>query len=221
MEFVAEYWACRNSASISAPPRRALRLCGEVKQRYASLPSEGIMNNLVTLVTLMILSSGAIAQDRNIGSFQFEERRSNHIAKLVIRTRAFERSKHTLTFADQQYLRRNQISLAKGVSIVTKVDGREPLGTDGTIPRVEKASMTVNFSGKKIVVPRGLYADCFNPSFQKETFVAKLNDAGDSLLVFMAGSDAAGGYQIMWILRMDDHHSSSLIIALIVTILAS
>jgi hypothetical protein len=29
MEFAAEYWAFRNSASISAPPQRTLRLGGE------------------------------------------------------------------------------------------------------------------------------------------------------------------------------------------------
>ena len=165
------------------------------------------MKKLISLITLITLSTGTLAQDRKIGAFQFEERSGSHTAKLVIRTRAFERSKHTLTFADQQYLKRNQISLAKGVSIVTKVDGREPLGTDGTVPLVEIVSMTVSFSGKKVVVPRSLYADCFNPNLQKSTVAAKLNDAGDSLLVFMAGSDAAGSYQIMWILRKDEHHS--------------
>ena len=165
------------------------------------------MKNLFAIITLLILSSGAFAQGEGIGSFQFEERSSNHIAKIVIKTRTFVGSNHTLTFADEQYLRRNQISLAKGVSILTRVDGRKPLGTDGTIPRVEIASMTFSFNGRKVIVPPTLYADCYNPHFQKDTFVAKLSDNGDSLLLFMAGSDAAGSYQIMWILRKDGHHS--------------
>jgi hypothetical protein len=61
--------------------------------------------------------------------------------------------------------------------------------------------------GQRIVVPGRLFADCYNPNLGKDNFRTKLNDAGDSLLVFMAGSDGAGGYQIMWILRKDGHHS--------------
>jgi hypothetical protein len=168
------------------------------------------MKSLITFIALLILSSSAIAQDRDIGDFKFEDRSGKHNAKLAIRTKAFVSSNHTLTFADQQYLKKHEISLAKGVSrksIVTRVDGREPLGTDGTMPRVEISSMTVSFSGTKIVVPQSLYADCFNPNLQKDTLAVKLNDAGDSLLVFMAGSDGGGVYQVMWILRKDGHHS--------------
>jgi hypothetical protein len=166
---------------------------------------EALMKNLFAMITILFFSSGVFAQARNV--YQFEERTGNHIARIVIRTRAFVGSRHDLNFADEQYLKRNQISLAKGVSILTKVDGRRPLGTDGTIPKVEIASMTVSFSGTKIVVPLSLYGDCYNPNFQKDTFAAKLNEAGDSLLLFMAGSDAAGSYQIMWIVRKDGHHS--------------
>ena len=165
------------------------------------------MNTIFALITLTIISSSALTQVRNVGAFQFEERSGNYTVKIVIRTKAFVRSKHSLTFADKDYLRRKQISLTKGVSLLTKIDGRAPLGTDGTIPQIEIASMTVSFNGAKIVVPRGLYADCYNPNLQKDTFAAKLNDAGDSLLIFMAGSDAAGSYQVMWILRNDGHHS--------------
>jgi hypothetical protein len=67
--------------------------------------------------------------------------------------------------------------------------------------------MVVSFSGKNAVIPRSLFADCFNPGFVKTNFVARLNDAGDALFVFMAGSDGAGGYEVMWVLRKDGHHS--------------
>jgi hypothetical protein len=67
--------------------------------------------------------------------------------------------------------------------------------------------MVVAFGAKKFLVPRRLYDDCFNPNFQTSNFIAKLNDATDTLFVFMAGSDAAGGYQVMWVLRNDGRHS--------------
>ena len=145
---------------------------------------------------LLILPNSVHAQNQTVGTFSFEDRNGNQIAKLAVRTRAFDPSRHTLTIAD--------LDTAK---LITKVDGRAPLGTDGTIPRVEITSMIVSFSGKKIVVPPSLFADCFNPNFYKDAAAVKLSDSGDSLLVFMAGSDGAGSYQIMWILRKDGRHS--------------
>ena len=165
------------------------------------------MKNAALVIAVMLLSSTALAQSRTLGTFHFEDRNGNHTAKLTITTKAFEPSAHIVTTADQQYLKRNEISLAKGVSWITKVDGMKPLGTDGSMPRVEIASMTVSFGGTKITIPAKLYADCFNPNFQKDTSAVRLTDAGDSLLVFMAGSDAAGSYQIMWIFRKDGRHS--------------
>jgi len=35
----------------------------------------------------------------------------------------------------------------------------------------------------------------------------KIGDDGKSVMVFMSGSDAAGGYQIFWIFRSDAKHS--------------
>jgi hypothetical protein len=165
------------------------------------------MKKLVVLLTLLCVPSNLIALERSVGSFQFVARNRNHTARLTVKTRVFIRSNHKLTFPTKQYLKKHQISPGVAASLVTKVDGREPLGTDGTVPRVELELMVVAFEGKKVIVPRSLYADCFNPSLENEVFATKLNETGDSLLVFMAASDGAGRYQVMWILRKDGSHS--------------
>src|SRR5262245_1301974 len=131
------------------------------------------MKIILALIILSIITTGALAQGGNTGTFRFEERNGTYIAKIVITAKTFLPSQHSLTFADKDYLRRNQISLANGVSLLTKIDGRAPLGTDGTIPRREIASMTVFFNGARLLVPRSLYADCYDPHFEKETFAAK------------------------------------------------
>jgi len=165
------------------------------------------MRKLLSLSLFLVFSANVWAQSKDTGTFQFVERMGHHTAKLIVKSRVFARSRHNITFADEQYLRRNQVSLAQGVSLVTKVDGREPLGVDGTVPRIEIESMVVFFDGRKIAIPQRFYSDCYNPNLGKNYFATKLNGEGDSLLVFMAGSDGAGGYEVMWVLRKDGHHS--------------
>ncbi len=161
------------------------------------------------VLALLLLPTVAAGQRQNIGSFRFSDRNRNHAATLLVKTKAFSRSTHRIAFASPEYLKKHNIQITplREVWIVTTIDGREWFGTDGEIPRVEIASMVVSFRGKTMAVPRNLYSDCFEPSFLKNNFIAKLNDVGDTLFVFMAGSDAAGGYQVMWILRKDGHHS--------------
>ena len=150
--------------------------------------------------TLLILACAACAYAQRapagkLGTFRFEDRREGHTSRLVFRTGAFEPSKHRITFgkpSDPLYL---------------KVDGRGAFGVDGNTPRTEIKSFEFYFDGRRVAVPRRLYSDCFNPSFGKDYFAVKNGDDGASLLVFMAGSDAAGSYQVLWVLRKDGRHS--------------
>ncbi len=87
------------------------------------------------------------------------------------------------------------------------IDRRPAHGVDGDIPRVEIDAIVIAFDGIELVVPASLYSDCYSPNFGKDHFAMKMSEGGDSLLVFMEGSDAAGAYQIMWVLRKDGHHS--------------
>jgi len=160
--------------------------------------------------TLIILSTISAGPAQNVGTFRFADTQGSQTAKLVIRTKPFIAAHHRIGFATAAYLKKHNIqaNTLSDVSIVTSIDGwREWFGTDGEIPRVEIVSMVITFGAKRFVIPRKLYADCFNPAFQKTNFIAKLNDAADTLFVFMAGSDAAGAYQVMWVLRNDGRHS--------------
>jgi hypothetical protein len=159
---------------------------------------------------LLLLPTAAVGQGQSIGSFRLSDRNRNQTATLIVKTKPFSRSTHRITFASPEYLKKHDIQITplREVRIVSAIDGRQEwLGTDGEIPRVEIASMVVSFRGKRMAVPQELYSDCFEPSFLKNNFIAKLNDVGDTLFVFMAGSDGAGGYQVMWVLRKDGHHS--------------
>lgn len=163
---------------------------------YASPPStKGFGMKRLLLAFLLLIPAAAYAQSEKVGTFQFAEKKGRHAARLVFRTGAFARSRHKITYGKRSDL------------AVLEVDGRAALGVDGDAPRVEIRSMDFYFDGKRVAVPRRLYSDLYEPNFGKGHFAAKLGDDGNSLLEFMAGSDAAGAYKVIWVLRKDGRHS--------------
>jgi len=154
---------------------------------------------VLAILTLLLLSAmSASAQHGLAGkarTFRFVQESGAHKARLAFRTGAFNRSKHRITHSKRLDL------------MVLAVDGRIALGVDGNVPRTGIRSVEFTFDGKKVSVSRSLYADCFEPNFGKSYFAIKAGDDGGSLLVFMAGGDAAGGYQVIWVLRKDGRHS--------------
>jgi hypothetical protein len=147
---------------------------------------------LAALLTV-VLNSHASAG--GIGTFRFSTQRGAHKATLILKTKAFDDSKHRVK------MRR------VGESSATMVDGRKALGTDGSVPTVEIESLRLILNGKEVPVPRRLYSDCFNPSTDPSTFVLKFGQDTQSVFVFMQGSDGAGVYDVVWVLRRDGRHS--------------
>ncbi len=165
------------------------------------------MKNLFALLMLLAFSTSGLAQYKNVGVFQFVEKKSDHTVKVIFKAKEFNRSAHKITYANQNYLLKREIAPAKGRQLMLKVDGREPLGTDGNVPNVEIESVKFLFDGKPIIVPRRLYTDCYNPNFEKDYLKVRLSDDLQSAFVFMSGSDAAGSYQVVWVLRKDGRHT--------------
>ena len=156
------------------------------------------MKTLTALALLLLTATVASAQRAPAGkveTFRFAHEVGGHKVRLVFTTAAFDRSRHRITHGKRLDAE------------VLEVDGRIPMGMDGNMPRTEIRSVEFYFDGRRIAVPRRLYADCFEPNFGQDYFAVKAGDDGGSLLVFMAGSDAAGSYQVMWILRKDGRHS--------------
>jgi hypothetical protein len=148
-----------------------------------------------TLLVLVIFT-GAFAQPKRVGTFQFEKKQGPHTARVVFRTRTLARARQRVTGVGQGQ---------------TMVDGRPAIGTDGNIPAVEIVSMRFYLDGKEIKIPERLYADCFDPNFGNEHVTLKFGPAFRSVIVSMSGSDGAGGYQAIWRLRSDGRHDRSIV----------
>jgi hypothetical protein len=144
---------------------------------------------------LLTLAFRPPARARDIGSFRYEARSGRHVATLVLKTKAFDRSRH-------------RVKVEKvGELLVTMVDGRAALGTDGGTPGVEIESFRFTLDGREVPVPRRLYSDCFDPGTGAGGLALKFGQDAGSVFVFMRGSDGAGVYDVVWTLRGDGRHS--------------
>jgi hypothetical protein len=148
------------------------------------------------LIALVVLTAPIIglSQSKRVGTFEFIERKNGHIAKVVFKTRAFTRASHRVVTSRE--------------GLINKIDGRAPLGTDSGLPQIEIESLRLYIDGSEVPVAKSLYSDCYEPSFGvNSSFAIKFADKFESVFVFMHGSDAAGSYQVLWVLRKDGKHS--------------
>ncbi len=70
--------------------------------------------------------------------------------------------------------------------------------------------MKLYFDGKEMKIPSRLYSDCYEPNFDNSSVTIKFGHNFQSVIVSMAGSDGAGGYEVIWRLRKNGHHTRSI-----------
>jgi hypothetical protein len=156
------------------------------------------MGSLI-VVSLLFASLVDVSAGPAGKSFQFVSKNGGHEARVVFTTRPFDGSAHRIT-------------KQKGCP---RIDGRAPLGTDCSMPRFEIASIDFSFDGKSVPVLKSLYQDCYEPPFKNKSggadipgyFAVRIGDDLKSVFIFMYGGDAAGSYQVLWVLRPDGKHS--------------
>ncbi len=152
------------------------------------------MRTLILAFLFLLASANTLAQSKRIGTFEFVEKKANHTAKMIFKTKSFSRSNHKIASSRE--------------GLVSTIDGRSPLGTDGNLPHIEIESVKLYLDGRDVLIPKRLYSDCYEPSFQlNDSFAIRFADNSEGLFVFMDGSDAAGSYQVVWVFRKDGNHS--------------
>lgn len=156
------------------------------------------MKLLITTFIILGCTVFSLAQQKK-DTFESIKRNSSNSVKLVFKTKPFSRGKRKIEVIDKN----------------TMIDGRFALGTYGNTPSIEIESIGLFWNDVEIPVPKKFYADCFEPDFEGGNFRLKFSDEnrikfsddGESLMAFMAGGNAAGGYMIYWIFRKDGNHS--------------
>jgi len=159
------------------------------------------LRTILAALTVLVGATNAVGQSINPeGTAEFTANKGSHTARLIFTTRRFNPSAHRIVRAN---------------NCIT-IDGRIPIGTDCTIPKVEIVSMKLILNGKAIPIPKHLNSDCYGPppfseyqkrGLMKNYLAIRFSDDLAGVFVFLAGGDGAGVYDAMWILRRDGRHS--------------
>jgi hypothetical protein len=144
------------------------------------------------LVLWLLLSVSIVtAQAQRPGTYAFSKRSGAHVARIVLRTRAFDTSKHKVGYAANSQ---------------TTIDGHLAYGAEST-PRTEIAALYFSFDGWRIPISRRLYADCYEANISPDRGLA-ITFSRDFQRVFvsMFGADGAGSYHVIWVLGRNGRH---------------
>lgn len=94
--------------------------------------------------------------------------------------------------------RRIQYNQPEGETPYVKwVDGKQPWGTDGNLPRREYRSIQLKSGSKTVPVARVHYSDLFEPNFHWTA--AYLDKTSNRVYLSAINSDGAGGYLVVWV----------------------
>ncbi len=144
-----------------------------------------------SIFLVLFYSSNLYGQYSNIGTFRFQVKQGSHNASIVINTISFNRNKH-------------KVFIKNGNETI--IDGHQAFGTDGNIPIVEIASIKLLIDVKNIPIQRRLYADCYEPRFDAQSFKVSFNQKTQNVIIEMHGSDGAASYSVTWHLRKNGRH---------------
>ena len=141
---------------------------------------------LSCVVILSLVAPNTLAQSERIGAYKFRASKKNHNVRVVITNAPFDPSKHKVGY-DQR----------TGENLM---DGRVAYGAEA-VPRTQIKSIEFYFDGRRIKVPRWLYADCYNPNLEPEFVKLRFGRDLQTVFVTMDGADGAGAYIVVWALR--------------------
>jgi|ERR1043165_8981429 hypothetical protein len=150
------------------------------------------MKVVIAVVLLLCNFTSILAQSARIGAYHFQESKGKQTVIIVIHNEPFDPSKHKIGYGKRT-----------GQNLI---DGRVAYGAEA-VPRTQIKSIEFYFNGRKIKVPRWLYADCYSPNLESEYVSVRLSRDLQSALVTMWGADGAGAYGVVWVLRKNGTHS--------------
>ena len=145
----------------------------------------------LSILWLLVIVPIASAQAPKAGTYVFLKRQSNHAARIIIRTRAFDSTKHNIAYAANSQ---------------TMIDGRLAYGAESR-PRIEIASLEFYFDGQRIPVNRRLYADCYEPNvYHGKGLTIRFSRDLQRVSAQAFGADGAGSYHVIWVFGRNGHH---------------
>lgn len=109
----------------------------------------------------------------------------NDTISLVIKTGKFNKDEHKIDSVNSRY--------------VEKIDGKNPYGIDGDVPRLEIKNIELKINSQEIEIPKQEYKDLFQPRLRNLNLY--LDNRGIIYIYMPGNSDGAGGYMVVWMIK--------------------
>jgi hypothetical protein len=84
---------------------------------------------------------------------------------------------------------------------VESINGHEPFGVDGDIPKTKFQDFSIFFSGKELHIDPKWYQDCYQVELSDKKLNLKASQNGKEALLTLTASSGAGHYTATWILE--------------------
>jgi len=103
--------------------------------------------------------------------------------KITVMSQKFDASKAKITYDKEQ-------------NVVSKISGKDYLGTDGALPKTEYKSIEITIGSKKVTLPKQALGNLFEPNLQNTT--AYYDSKNDVMYLSAQNGDGSAGYNVIW-----------------------
>jgi hypothetical protein len=102
---------------------------------------------------------------------------------------------NTIPFQEKQHLVHKDSN-----GLVEKINGRQPIGTDGGMPGKKLTAISVAINGRSVIIPANAWNDVYEPNLR--TCNVFFDTATGFMYIYIPdSSDGAGAYSIAWVFR--------------------
>ncbi len=84
---------------------------------------------------------------------------------------------------------------------VQSINGHEPYGVDGNVPKSKFHEFAIFFSGNKFQIDPKWYQDCYQADLNKDKLSLNVSQSGKEILLSLASSGGGGAYTATWIME--------------------
>lgn len=93
----------------------------------------------------------------------------------------------------------NEHQVRRNKGYVDKIDGMNPWGVDGGLPKMEISSMVLKIKGQSVTIPKNAFKDLYEIGLKDMNI--HFDNRGNIYIYFPLNSDGAGGYFGTWVIK--------------------
>ena len=95
----------------------------------------------------------------------------------------------------------NKLQYEQQGHFLKKINGKEIWGRDGGIPNYQYSEILIQIGEKRVNLPKMSYMDLYEPNLKPDYTHVSFDKESNRLYIYASNSDAAGSYDIVWVIE--------------------